>query len=154
MAARKILIATDFSECSVNAIRWCGENLIQNTDHVILVSAIQESPVVVDTDLVDAGAATNAAECEQEYNLAHHQIQKWAEVLKNDICRGKEITVETDVDFGAPGPRIVSMCVRHNPNMVVVGTHGRGSVAELFLGSVSRYVLNHANKPVIIVGQK
>ena len=36
-------------------------------------------------------------------------------------------------------------------DMVVIGARGRGSAKELFLGSVSNYVLHKSKKPVLIV---
>jgi len=36
-------------------------------------------------------------------------------------------------------------------DMVVVGARGRGSAKEIFLGSVSNYVLHKSKKPVLVV---
>jgi nucleotide-binding universal stress UspA family protein len=36
-------------------------------------------------------------------------------------------------------------------DLLVVGSRGRGSVAELVLGSVSHHVLHHARCPVVVV---
>ena len=36
-------------------------------------------------------------------------------------------------------------------DMVVIGARGRGSAKELFLGSVSNYVLHKSKKPVLVV---
>lgn len=36
-------------------------------------------------------------------------------------------------------------------DMVVIGARGRGSVKEIFLGSVSNYVLHKSKKPVLVV---
>ncbi len=36
-------------------------------------------------------------------------------------------------------------------DLVIIGARGRGSAKEIFLGSVSNYVLNKVKKPVLIV---
>jgi nucleotide-binding universal stress UspA family protein len=35
--------------------------------------------------------------------------------------------------------------------MVVVGSHGRGAMGRLFLGSVSEHVVRNASCPVLVV---
>jgi nucleotide-binding universal stress UspA family protein len=40
---------------------------------------------------------------------------------------------------------------RNGIDLVVIGARGRGSVKEIFLGSVSNYVLHKSKKPVLIV---
>ncbi len=40
---------------------------------------------------------------------------------------------------------------RNGIDLVVIGARGRGSIKEIFLGSVSNYVLHKSKKPVLIV---
>lgn len=40
---------------------------------------------------------------------------------------------------------------KENFNLIVIGTRGRGSVKEMFFGSVSNYVIHTAKIPVLIV---
>ncbi len=40
---------------------------------------------------------------------------------------------------------------KNKVDLVVIGARGRGSVKEMFLGSVSNYVLHKSKKPVLIV---
>ncbi len=40
---------------------------------------------------------------------------------------------------------------RNRIDLVVIGARGRGSIKEIFLGSVSNYVLHKSKKPVLIV---
>jgi nucleotide-binding universal stress UspA family protein len=40
---------------------------------------------------------------------------------------------------------------RNRIDLVVIGTRGRGSAKEIFLGSTSNYVLHKSKKPVLIV---
>ncbi|MGY5148372.1 MAG: universal stress protein [Candidatus Nitrosopumilus sp. bin_7KS] len=54
---------------------------------------------------------------------------------------------------GDPGYDIVRFAnnIKNKIDMVVVGARGRSSAKELFLGSVSNYVLHKSKKPVLVV---
>jgi nucleotide-binding universal stress UspA family protein len=52
---------------------------------------------------------------------------------------------------GQPGESIVSAAQAEDADLVVVGSHGRGVVARILLGSVSDHVVRHAPCPVLVV---
>jgi len=52
---------------------------------------------------------------------------------------------------GEPGETIVEAAAAEGADLIVVGSHGRGAVGRLFLGSVSDYVVRHARCPVMVV---
>jgi nucleotide-binding universal stress UspA family protein len=52
---------------------------------------------------------------------------------------------------GDPGESIVEAARSEQVDLVVVGSHGRGSVGRFFIGSVSEYVVRHAYCPVLVV---
>ncbi len=53
------------------------------------------------------------------------------------------------VTHGRPGPTLVD--ISHDASLLVVGTRGRGALADTILGSVSTHVASHAACPVAIV---
>jgi len=52
---------------------------------------------------------------------------------------------------GDAGESIVEASEAETADLIVVGTHGRGAVGRLFLGSVSDHVVRHARCPVMVV---
>ena len=52
---------------------------------------------------------------------------------------------------GDAGESIVEVAEAEGADLIVVGTHERGAVGRLFLGSVSDYVVRHATCPVMVV---
>ena len=57
--------------------------------------------------------------------------------------------VERVVVEGPAGDAILEHA--HDAEMIVVGTHAHGAVAELILGSVAHNVVKHARCPVVVV---
>jgi nucleotide-binding universal stress UspA family protein len=52
---------------------------------------------------------------------------------------------------GPAGESIVDVAEAEAADLIVVGTHDRGAVGRLFLGSVSDHVVRHARCPVMVV---
>jgi nucleotide-binding universal stress UspA family protein len=69
------------------------------------------------------------------------------------VARGRSIGVAVSflVWTGDPGPSIVSAAEAESVDLVVVGTHGRGAIGRLLLGSVSDHVVRNAPCPVLVV---
>lgn len=69
------------------------------------------------------------------------------------VARGRAmgVTVSFLVWTGDPGESIVSAAEAENIDLVVVGTHGRGTIGRLLLGSVSEHVVRNAPCPVLVV---
>ena len=69
------------------------------------------------------------------------------------VARGREIGVNVTflVWTGDPGESIVSAAEAENVDLVVVGTHGRGTIGRLLLGSVSEHVVRNAPCPVLVI---
>jgi nucleotide-binding universal stress UspA family protein len=85
---------------------------------------------------------------------------RWDEVRdrRRDAARGlvsrglaMGVTVSFLVWTGDAGPSIVSAAESESVDLVVVGTHGRGAIGRLILGSVSDHVVRNAPCPVLVV---
>ena len=50
-----------------------------------------------------------------------------------------------------PGEAITKYIKDNNIDLVVMGTRGLGTIRRTILGSVSDYVLHHANCPVAVI---
>ena len=61
------------------------------------------------------------------------------------------ISAESSQIDKQPGPAICELADRWNADVIVVGSHGRKGLGELFLGSVSNYVVHHAPCSVFVV---
>ncbi|MFC4061771.1 universal stress protein [Planomonospora corallina] len=88
--------------------------------------------VVYDVDEIRAG----------QQRVAEARLQGWRQ-------RYPQVPVVEDVRQGHPVEALTE--VSGGTDLVVVGSHGRGAVGAVLLGSVSRGVLHHARCPVAVV---
>ncbi|MBH8553444.1 universal stress protein [Nostocaceae cyanobacterium CENA357] len=61
------------------------------------------------------------------------------------------ISTEFTQMLGNPGRTICKLAANWDADLVVIGRRGRSGLAELFLGSVSNYVMHHVSCSVYIV---
>lgn len=66
-------------------------------------------------------------------------------------CAQNGIVFEKKTSFGDPGYTIVKYAKDRKFDIIVIGARGRGSIKEVFFGSVSNYVVHKAGMPVLIV---
>jgi nucleotide-binding universal stress UspA family protein len=116
----------------------------------------------------DTSAASRAAE-DQAFDLA---VRLGARLVVLSVVSGapsarssRQLAVETIVQRaraggatatgltweGDAGESIVEASESESADLIVVGTHERGTVGRLFLGSVSDHVVRHARCPVMVV---
>ena len=66
-------------------------------------------------------------------------------------CARNGILFEKKIDFGDPGLKITKFAKALNFDIILIGARGMSNIKEIFLGSVSNYVLHKSAIPVIIV---
>lgn len=60
------------------------------------------------------------------------------------------ICTEFTQAFGNPGRIICNLAGTWDADLILVGSHGRKGIKELFLGSISNYVMHHAPCSVLV----
>lgn len=125
---RRILLATDGTSSSETA-----------TAEAVRIAAVQGARLVV------VCAAGRGA----ERTLAARVSSVLADAEARAAAAG--VPCETVVAEGAPSECIPEVAAACDAGLVVVGTHDRGPVGRLLNGSVSRSVLRHCERPVLVV---
>jgi nucleotide-binding universal stress UspA family protein len=135
----KLLLATDLSEASTSATEQAFD----------LASRLGASLLVV--SIIDPGSLLLPG---GRFHARMDQVRERREVIAQSLVeRGRMLGVPVSflVWEGDPGDMIVSAAEAEHIDMVIVGSHGRGAVGRLFLGSVSEHVVRHAPCPVLVV---
>ena len=55
------------------------------------------------------------------------------------------------IELGRPAHRILEYASDHDIDLIAMGTRGRGGLPDRLLGSVTDYVVTHADVPVHVV---
>jgi nucleotide-binding universal stress UspA family protein len=136
---KKLLLATDLTEASASA-----------TDEAFELAGRLEAALLV-VSVIDPGSLLMPG---GRFRVRLDQVRERRELLAQELVeRGRMGGI--DVSFliwtGDPGDMIVEAAVAEHADMVLVGSHGRGAVGRLFLGSVSEHVVRNAPCPVLVV---
>ncbi len=90
-------------------------------------------------------------------------IQRWEELKKEGInflqslsqeAIAEDITVEFSQNEGEPGRTICQLAESWDADVIVMGRRGLRGINEFLIGSVSNYVLHHANCSVLALQGK
>jgi nucleotide-binding universal stress UspA family protein len=144
IALEHILVPTDFSEPSKVALRYATALADRFGACIHLLHAIQspfEQPWAAEIYAVSMADFEQAARRESDTQMA--LMLDEAERLKYCACLVTEA--------GPPFLTIVNYAAREAIDLIVMGTHGRGAIAHLLIGSVAENVVRKAPCPVLTV---
>ncbi|BDA74581.1 UspA domain-containing protein [Calothrix sp. PCC 7716] len=88
---------------------------------------------------------------QESENIKQDKIKFLRQLCQQAIDLG--IDAEFRILFGDPSLVICEIAQTWNADLIIIGRRGRTGLSELFLGSVSNYVLHHALCSVLTVQQ-
>ncbi len=140
MKISRILVPTDFSGPSRDATDY-ALTLARTFGASVSLLHVIEDPIVAIPALV--GYAPEPATLEEFSATA---LDNW---VTPEDAHGVEINRHWE--HGHPVPRILHYVDKHDCDLIVMGTHGRGPVAHALIGSVAEKVVRKAKCPVLTV---
>jgi nucleotide-binding universal stress UspA family protein len=142
---RNILVPTDFSEPAGAAWRY-AQGLAGRFKCRVHLLHVVSPPFLYDAWGTDA-AALNMAELIARFeDAARRQLARLAGRAGRGATR-----VVTSTTTGLTVEQILDYIAAHHIDLVVIGTHGRGMVGHLLLGSVAERVVQRSSVPVVTV---
>ena len=75
--------------------------------------------------------------------------RKLKDVKKELVDAG--LTVRLRVETGMPVREILRVANEEDVSVIVIGSHGRSNLEEIFLGSVSEKVIRKSKQPVFVI---
>lgn len=139
------VLASDGSESSERAVEYCRRVLDPEQFGLLVINVARPIPTAMEDDLM---WFDNDPSELREMALAH--AQDVATDTANQL-QSHGFGVEVEARVGHPGREICDFAESRDATGIVMGRRGRGPVGEILLGSVSHYVIHHANCPVTVV---
>jgi nucleotide-binding universal stress UspA family protein len=140
----RILVPSDFSACSDAAVRY-GLELARKFGATLHLLHVVQDPAT--QPWAAEGFAAPLVE-------AVEQWQKDARIrLENSIPPEDRVTAVVTCALAAPCPEILRYAADNEIDLIVMGTHGRGGVSHMLLGSIAEKVVRRAPCPVLTVRQ-
>lgn len=137
----KVLVAIDGSDMSLNALRYVISHhaMFGAEPDVLLVNVHLPVPspranAILGTDVVEQYYREEA-----EVALAPARA-----LLAGTPCKVTERAI-----VGQPAEQIIAAAKQHDCELIVLGTHGRGAISNLFMGSVAMRVIAESPLPVL-----
>jgi nucleotide-binding universal stress UspA family protein len=138
----KILYPTDFSDVAQKALKYVDHLRFAGAKEVVVLHIIDIRSLellVWDPDNFKT----------IENDLLHASMNKTNFIKKHLERHGMKVKVR--IETGIPASKILRVEKEEDVSAIVLGSHGRSNVREMFLGSVSERVIRNARNPVLVV---
>ena len=142
---KNLLVAIDFGEASETALAY-GRDLARMSGATLHVLHIVEN--VVSAAAGVEGYAVDFTSLQREVEeAAHKQLNALVTDDDRQTLGARAVTRTSD----SPALAILSYAKDAHIDLIIIGTHGRGAMAHLFMGSVAERVVRSAPCPVLTV---
>jgi nucleotide-binding universal stress UspA family protein len=140
----RILVPTDFSEPAAAALKWAA-TLAKEFDARLYLLHVVPEPYAYPwgTELSTLPMTDVLAQSEE---ASRGRLKELAASTNLPVDR-----VVTNAVIGTPVDQVLALVKDQQIDLVVLGTHGRGLVGHLLLGSVAERVVRRSPVPVLTV---
>lgn len=141
-AIKRILVPTDFSECSAEAAQVAGEIARRLEAEVQVVTVLETAALAADYGMVP------------DWPMMLAELRRDAAARLETFAREHFSGVKAlscQVREGSASREIVDAAEEAAADLIVMGTHGRGGLAHFLMGSVAEKVLRRSPVPLLTV---
>jgi nucleotide-binding universal stress UspA family protein len=140
---KKIVVGTDFNELAVAALRVSAGIAARTGAELVVVYADRFEPPAEFT----TGQVKHIVETiERSKNRTREQLEHHVRKIVPDGIAWRAIVVDD-----LPASAIASIADAERADVIAVGTHGRGGLQRLIMGSVAETIIREAHVPVLTV---
>lgn len=147
ISIRRILVPTDFSDCASPAVRYGAELAEKFGAELVLLHVVPDAVLA----LPDAVMPTPVPAANLDV-LTDSGKLGLANLIAAEKLEARNPRAE--VRIGSPAAEVVAAAKDLHADLICIGTHGRGGLSRVLLGSVAEEVVRHAPCPVLTVRPK
>jgi nucleotide-binding universal stress UspA family protein len=140
---KKILVATDFNELAAAALRVAADLAQRTGGSVVLLYADRFEPPA---EFTSPQLPRIAKVIDASRRHAKEELERCAARAIPAGIEHQNMVVES-----LPVPAITEYADTHDIDLIAMGTHGRGSIQRILLGSVAEEVLRRTTVPLLTV---
>ena len=140
---KRILYPTDFSDVSKKALDYIKQLKEGGSQTVIVLHVIDHKGI----EAIEQYAPGDSVELIQKIN---EEAEYELKAIRDELTKCG-IEVITKIVTGIPLREILKTEEEEDISVIVIGSHGKSNVKEIFLGSVSEKVARKSKKPVLII---
>ncbi len=139
----RIIVGTDFNELAASALRFAGAIAARSGAELTVVYADTFEPPA---EFTASQVRRIAESIERSRSRAREQLERH---VADHVVHG--VKTKVAVLEGSPAAAIARIAERQGADFIALGTHGRGGVQRLMVGSVAETVMREARVPVLTV---
>ena len=138
---KKILVPIDFSEYSLQALKYVADLAKVFNSEVLLIYVVE--PIIYPPDLSIGQIALPTL----SYQVDEKAKEELNRVAKEEL--DSETTVHTIVKLGKPYLEILEVAKAEDVDLIIISTHGHTGVEQILFGSTADKVVRKAPCPVL-----
>ncbi len=147
LAYERILVPIDFSEHSKSTVSYATRFAASHNSTIYLLHVFQIPDYVVTPY---ARRKQNCVEVQSQIDSAEQEARETLEMFAQELAT-KGIKVQPHLRVGYAFDEIVLMAKHFDVDLIVIGSHGRGGIKRLLVGSTAERVVEHAPCPVLVI---
>ncbi len=145
----KILYPTDFSDPSKKALDYVKQLKESGAEEVIVLHVIEDREIPVFLGL-DEGDPVPGTQLEKTLRIIEENAKEETRAIATEL-KESGFDVKVRIEKGTAFREILKVEEEEEVSVIVVGSHGKGPVTGILLGSVSDKVIRKSKKPVLII---
>ena len=142
---KKILYPTDFSDVAAKALDYIKQLREAGSQEVVILHVINQRTI---------DGLMRHAISDSNIDMWRKKAEEVAQESLTEIRKELEdvgFTVKSIIRTGFPWNEILNLEEKEAPSIIVIGSHGRSNIGEIFLGSVSERVIRRCKRPVMVI---